>query len=166
MDLINWSFNAVDSIFSKTKVVTGVSNCPDGTSPTGYVMDAWAKWRVMCQPPMAVEDVEDIYIFGTLISGFALFGVLLYLIYQNSRKTVAAAHRHWFCLCPGMSENAVCTQPMMGSRGGMDKIMEDIHRHMDGLAAHKRQMETIGEKMSEMQTKVNKIVHHLKLEKA
>ena len=38
-------------------------------------MDSWKEWRVMCLSILSVEDVEDVYIIGIMITGFLLFGV-------------------------------------------------------------------------------------------
>ncbi|KAL1250531.1 hypothetical protein QQF64_018327 [Cirrhinus molitorella] len=39
-------------------------------------MDGWENWRVVCLAALSLEDVEDIYLFGTLITGFLLMGNL------------------------------------------------------------------------------------------
>ncbi|KAL1251651.1 hypothetical protein QQF64_019447 [Cirrhinus molitorella] len=39
MDLINWSLNAIDTIFSTRSLGSGEPNCPAGTFASGYVMD-------------------------------------------------------------------------------------------------------------------------------
>ncbi|MEQ2236084.1 hypothetical protein ILYODFUR_008834 [Ilyodon furcidens] len=53
-------------------------------------MDSWQKWRIVCLSILSVEDVEDVYIIGCLITGFLLFGVGGYLAYREIRKTSAA----------------------------------------------------------------------------
>ncbi|MEQ2224058.1 hypothetical protein ILYODFUR_003556 [Ilyodon furcidens] len=53
-------------------------------------MDSWQKWRIVCLSIMSVEDVEDMYIIGCLISGFLLFGVSGYLAYREIRIMSAA----------------------------------------------------------------------------
>jgi len=62
MELINWSLNAIDKIFA--------TKSPDGTFAAGYMRDSWEKWRVMCLSILSVEDIEDLYIFGTMITGY------------------------------------------------------------------------------------------------
>ncbi len=66
MDLINWSLNAIDTI---RNLGFGEPDCPDGTFAAGYTMDAWERWRIVCLAPLSVEDIEDIYLFGTVITG-------------------------------------------------------------------------------------------------
>ncbi len=41
MDLINWSLNAIDTIFSTRSSGSGEPDCPDGTFAAGYTMDTW-----------------------------------------------------------------------------------------------------------------------------
>ncbi|MED6245783.1 hypothetical protein ATANTOWER_008033 [Ataeniobius toweri] len=53
-------------------------------------MDSWQQWKIVCLTTMLVEDIEDLYIFGLLITGFLLFGVGGYLAYRVIRKTWAA----------------------------------------------------------------------------
>ena len=45
MDLIGWSLNAIDQIFSTRKMGKGEPACPDGTFAAGYMMDSWKEWR-------------------------------------------------------------------------------------------------------------------------
>ena len=90
MELVNWSLNAIDTIFSKRSTGSGEPSCPDGTFAAGYTMDAWDRWRVVCLAPLSVEDVEDIFIFGTVITGHLLIGVGGYLVYRKIMKSVAA----------------------------------------------------------------------------
>ncbi len=45
MDLINWSLNAIDTIFSSRSLGAGEPDCPDGTFAAGYTMDAWERWQ-------------------------------------------------------------------------------------------------------------------------
>ncbi|ROL45123.1 hypothetical protein DPX16_1803 [Anabarilius grahami] len=87
MDLINWSLNATDTIFSTRSLGSGEPDCPAGTFAAGYTMDAWERWRVVCLAALSVEDIEDIYLFGTMITGLLLIGFSL--VYRENRKTVA-----------------------------------------------------------------------------
>ncbi|RXN31312.1 Helicase-like transcription factor [Labeo rohita] len=91
MDFIKWSLNAVDTIFSTRGQGSGEPNCPAETFAAGYVMDSWAKWRVMCMAPLSLEDIEDIYLFVTLITGFLLMGLGGALLYRRLVKAVSAA---------------------------------------------------------------------------
>ncbi|XP_073704704.1 uncharacterized protein [Garra rufa] len=91
MDLINWSLNAIDTIFSTRSLGSGEPNCPAGTFAAGYVMDGWEKWRVMCLAALSLEDIEDIYLFGTLITGFLLMGSGGALLYRRLMKAISVA---------------------------------------------------------------------------
>ncbi|KAK5615621.1 hypothetical protein CRENBAI_024316, partial [Crenichthys baileyi] len=53
-------------------------------------MDSWQQWKIVCLTTMSVKDVDDVYIFGLLITGFLLFGVGGYLVYRMICKTWAA----------------------------------------------------------------------------
>ena len=86
MELINWSLNATDTIFSTRKSGPGEPACPDGTHPAGYVLDAWGKWRVACLAPLSVEDVEDLYLFGFMVGGLLLLGLGAALSYRKIGK--------------------------------------------------------------------------------
>ena len=90
MDLITWSLNAIDTIFSTRSSGSGEPVCPPGTFAAGYMMDAWEQWRVVCLAALSVEDVEDIYLFGTMITGFLLFGLGATLIYRKIKETATA----------------------------------------------------------------------------
>ncbi len=59
MDLINWSLNAIDTIFSTRSLGSGEPDCHDGTFAAGYTMDAWERWRIVCLAALSVEDIED-----------------------------------------------------------------------------------------------------------
>ncbi|MED6243574.1 hypothetical protein ATANTOWER_022669 [Ataeniobius toweri] len=52
-------------------------------------MDSW-QWKIVCLTTMSVEDVDNLYIIGFLITGFLLFGVGGYLAYRKICKTSAA----------------------------------------------------------------------------
>ncbi|KAL1247852.1 hypothetical protein QQF64_023228 [Cirrhinus molitorella] len=132
MDLINWSLNAIDTIFSTRSLGSGEPNCPAGTFASGYVMDGWEKWRVVCLAALSLEDVEDIYLFGTLITGFLLMGIGGALGYRRLVKAVSAAQNPtklagWIETVVG---RAVSTQTVV-----MDRKMENI---MEKLAALQR----------------------------
>ncbi|MEQ2286980.1 hypothetical protein AMECASPLE_007904 [Ameca splendens] len=53
-------------------------------------MDSWQQWKIVCLNTMSVEDIENVYIFRLLITGFLLFGVGGHLAYRVIRKTWAA----------------------------------------------------------------------------
>ncbi|MEQ2246765.1 hypothetical protein ILYODFUR_002602 [Ilyodon furcidens] len=90
MDLVSWSLNAIDKIFLTRRQDEWEPSCPDGTFFSGYTMDSWQKWRIVCLSILSVEDVEDVYTIGCLITGFLLFGVGGYLAYQEIQNTSAA----------------------------------------------------------------------------
>ncbi len=90
MDLINWSLNAIDTIFSTRSLGSGEPDCPDGTFAAGYTMDAWKGWRIVCLAALSVEDIEDIYLFGTMITGLLLIGLGFALGYRRIQKTGTA----------------------------------------------------------------------------
>ncbi len=75
MDLISWSLNAIDTI------ETWVSG-----NAAGYTMDAWERWRIVCLAALSVEDIEDIYLFGTMITGLLLIGLGFALGYRRIQK--------------------------------------------------------------------------------
>ncbi|ROI16298.1 hypothetical protein DPX16_12416 [Anabarilius grahami] len=90
MDLINWSLNTIDTIFSTRSLGSGEPDCPAGTFAAGYTMDAWERWRVVCLAALSVEDIEDIYLFGTMITCLLLTGLGFALVYRDNRKTATA----------------------------------------------------------------------------
>ncbi len=87
MDLINWSLSAIDTIFSTRSLGSGEPVCPDGTFAAGYTRDAWEKWQIVCLAALSVEDAEDIYLFGTMITGILLIGLGFTLGYRKIQKT-------------------------------------------------------------------------------
>jgi len=60
MELVNWSLNAIDKIFSTRSSGSGELVCPDGTFAAGYMRGSWEKWRVLCLAILSVEDIEDL----------------------------------------------------------------------------------------------------------
>ena len=55
----------------------GDPSCPSGTLAAGYAMDSWEKWRPVCLAALSVEDIEDVYIFGAIVTGVSLIGFAL-----------------------------------------------------------------------------------------
>ncbi len=90
MDLINWSLSAIDTIFSTRSLGSGEPVCPDGTFAAGYTRDAWERWQIVCLAALSVEDIEDIYLFGTMITGILLIGLGFALGYRKIEKTGTA----------------------------------------------------------------------------
>ncbi len=98
MDLINWSLDAIDTIFSSRNLGSGEPDCPDGTFAAGYTMDAWERWRIVCLAALSVEDIEDLPI-------------------RNHDNRYFA---DWIRLCPGLSKNSEngnsCPKPLKAAR--------------------------------------------------
>ncbi len=90
MDLINWSLSAIDTLFSTRSLGSGEPVCPDGTFAAGYTRDAWERWQIVCLAALSVEDIEDIYLFGTMITGILLIGLGFALGYRKIQKTGTA----------------------------------------------------------------------------
>ncbi len=90
IDFINWSLSAIDTIFSRRSLGSGEPVCPDGTFAVGYTRDAWERWQIVCLAALSVEDAEDIYLFGTTITGILLIGLGFALGYRKIRKTGTA----------------------------------------------------------------------------
>ncbi len=87
MDLINWSLNAIDTIFSTRSLDSGEPVCPDGTAIRG-MRGRGGKSYVWTA--LFVEDIEDIYLFGTMITGILLIGLGFALGYRKIQKTGTA----------------------------------------------------------------------------
>lgn len=50
------------------------------------------KVKLLCLSVLSVEDIEDVYLFGLMITGFLLIGFCIFLVYQQILKTRAAVH--------------------------------------------------------------------------
>ncbi len=70
--------------------VQGEPDCPDGTFAAGYTMDAWERWWIVCLAALSVEDIEDNYLFVTMITGLLLIGLGFALGYRRIQKTGTA----------------------------------------------------------------------------
>ncbi len=134
MDLINWSLNAIDTIFSTRSSGSGEPNCPDGTYPAGYTMDAGDRWRVVCLAALSVEDIEDIYLFGTMITGLLLIGLGFALGYRRIKET-------------GTAVQSLTRLPVMIEAVGRAVSIETetINRNMDSIT----------EKLTALQRKID-----------
>lgn len=53
-------------------------------------MDGWQKWRLVCLAGLSIEDAEDIYLFGTMITGFLLIGAGMALTYRRNKRAEPA----------------------------------------------------------------------------
>ncbi len=144
MDLINWSLNAIDTIFSTRSSGSGEPDCPDGTFAAGYTMDAWDRWRIVCLAALSMEDIEDIYLFGTMITGILLIGLGFALGYRRIQKTGTAVQS--LTRLPVMFEavgRAVSIETETINRN-MDSITEKLtalQRKIDGLGDQNGQRE-------------------------
>ncbi len=134
MDLINWSLNAIDTIFSTRSTGSGEPNCPDGTYPAGYTMDAWDRWRIVCLAALSVEDIEDVYLFGTMITGLLLIGLGFALGYRRIKET-------------GTAVQSLTRLPVMIEAVGRAVSIETetINRNMDSIT----------EKLTALQRKID-----------
>ncbi len=50
----------------------------------------WERWQIVCLAALSVEDIEDIYLFGTMITGILLIGLGFALGYRKIQKTGTA----------------------------------------------------------------------------
>ncbi len=126
MDLINWSLSAIDTIFSTRKLGSGEPVCPDGMFAAGYTRDAWERWQIVCLAALSVEDIEDIYLFGTMITGLLLIGLGFALGYRKIQKTGTAVQS--LTRLPAMTKvvgRAVSIATETINRN-MDSIMEKL----------------------------------------
>ncbi|ROL52287.1 hypothetical protein DPX16_1903 [Anabarilius grahami] len=85
-----------------------------------------------------MEDIEDIYLFGTMITGLLLIGLGIALVYQEIRKMVTAVQN--LTRLPVMIEavgRAVSTET-----GTINRNMDNI---MEKLTALQRQMDRFGD---------------------
>ena len=144
MDLINWSLNAVDTIFSVRSLGSGEPDCPARTYAAGYTMDAWERWRIVCLAALSVEDIEDIYLIGTMVTGLLLIGLGIGLVCRVAKKTGTAVRSP--TMLPGLIDavgRAVSTQTVAMSRN-MDNIVEKLpalQRQMDRFVEQNGQRE-------------------------
>lgn len=58
--------------------------CPDGTIPSGYVIDSWDSWRLVC-----LSVSVDLFLFGLNVTGFLLIGLGVALVYRKILKVAA-----------------------------------------------------------------------------
>ncbi len=89
-------------------------------------MDTWERWRIVCLAALSVEDIEDIYLFGTMITGLLLIGLGFALGYRKIQKTGTAVQS--LTRLPAMTEavgRAVSIETETINRN-MDSIMEKL----------------------------------------
>ena len=96
-NIIDWSFGALDTIFSTRKSAAGEIPCPDGTYISGYALNAWKKWGEICLNPLSVENVEQVWILAFLIVSSLMLGAgigfIYYCIEKKSALTIDASKR-------------------------------------------------------------------------
>lgn len=156
MESINWSLNATDTVFSTRHSRSGEPVCPGGTFAAGYAMDPWEKWRVICLAILSVEDVEDIYIFGTMIAGLLLIGLGIILVYREIRKMVTAVQGP--AKLPDMIDGvsgAVSAQTAAVNHT-MENILERLSLGEAQTVAMNHNMENILEKLSALQRRMDR----------
>ncbi len=85
-----WIWSTGLSTLLTPSLGSGEPVCPDGTFAAGYTMDAWERWRIVCLAALSVEDIEDIYLFRTMITGILLIGLGFALCYRKIQKTGTA----------------------------------------------------------------------------
>ncbi len=100
-------------------------------------MDAWERWRIVCLAALSVEDIEDIYLFGTMITGILLIVLGFALGYRIIQKT-------------GTAVQSLTRLPVMIEAVGAETIeTETINRNMDSimekLTALQRKIDGIGD---------------------
>ncbi|MEQ2235121.1 hypothetical protein ILYODFUR_038420 [Ilyodon furcidens] len=99
-------------------------------------MDSWQQWKIVCLTTMSVADVENVYIFGLLITGFLLFGSGGYLDYRVIRKTWAAVQS--IPKMPAMLDG-VCRA--INTQTGM---LREQNRKLDTILEQNRSLAAVG----------------------
>ncbi|XP_072767924.1 uncharacterized protein [Nerophis lumbriciformis] len=125
MDMISWTLDAIDKVFSTRKRGSGEPGCPDGTIAAGYVRDSWDKWRIMCLSVLSIEDVEDIYLFGTVIARHLLIGLGITLVYRQIRKAMAATQ--------GAQRLFIAMESLGRGLGTQTVAISELNRKMDHI---------------------------------
>ncbi len=97
----------------------------------------------MCLAALSVEDIEDIYLFGTMITGLLLIGLGFALGYRKIQKT-------------GTAVQSLTRLPAMTEAVGraVSIATETINRNMDYIKTINRNMYCILEKITALQRKI------------
>uniref|UniRef100_A0A1A8RHI4 Uncharacterized protein n=1 Tax=Nothobranchius rachovii TaxID=451742 RepID=A0A1A8RHI4_9TELE len=140
MDLINWSFNAIDKIFSTMRTEEGAHACPQGTHAAGYMFDSWKKWNIICLSQLSIEDVEDMWIFGLMIVGFLLIGVGGYLAFRKTGMTGAIGMR------PATMDGTVRVET--SQTGTLLEVNRKLDNVLAALPVLARRIDTISERVT------------------
>ncbi len=88
-------------------------------------MDAWERWRIVCLAALSVEDIEDIYLFGTMITGIFLIGLGFALGYRRIQKMGTAVQSTRLPVMIEAVGRAVSFETETINRN-MDSIMEKL----------------------------------------
>ncbi len=83
-------------------------------------MDAWERWRIVCPAALSVEDIEDIYLFGTMITGILLIGLGFALGYRRIQKM-------------GTAVQSITRLPVEAVGRTVSIETETINRNMDSI---------------------------------
>ncbi len=83
----------------------------------------------MCLAALSVEDVENIYLFGTMITGLLLIGLGFALDYRRIQKTGTAVQSR---LAPAVRQS-LTRLPVMFEAVGRAVSIENINRNMDSI---------------------------------
>uniref|UniRef100_A0A1A8UID5 Uncharacterized protein n=2 Tax=Nothobranchius TaxID=28779 RepID=A0A1A8UID5_NOTFU len=140
MDLINWSFNAIDKIFSTMRTEEGAPTCPQVTHAAGYMFDSWREWKIVCLSQLSIEDVEDVWIFGLMITGFLLIGVGGYLVFWKFGKTGAIGGR------PAPTESTVRVET--SQTGTLLEVNRKLDNVLAAIPVLVRKMDVISERVT------------------
>lgn len=87
MDLINWSLNAFDQIWSTCSAGLREASCPSRAFPAGHSRDSWNQWREICLTVFSVENMRDVFLFGFMIACLMLVGLSIGIVYRRIKKT-------------------------------------------------------------------------------
>jgi len=90
--------------------------------------DSCEKWRVVCLSILSVEDIEDLYIFGTMIMGYLLIGLGISLVYRKIWKSETVVRG------PMLPDMIVAVGRAVVTNRNMENILEKLvalQRHMN-----------------------------------
>ena len=138
MELLSWSLNAIDRVFSTRRAASGEPRCPDGTFMSGYMLDGWEKWRVLCLAPLDVEDVEDVYIFTFMTIGMIALGFGAYMQYRKMRKIATEQ-------TDAREDNATTRSAVVGIRSDISAIREYVSLMRADIAKTREEIERNGD---------------------
>ncbi len=88
-------------------------------------MDAWERWQIVCLAALSMEDIKDIYLFGTMITGILLIGLGFALGYRRIQKMGTAVQSTRLPVMIEAVGRAVSIETETINRN-MDSIMEKL----------------------------------------